>query len=143
LAALLEASDFTVLACPLNERTRGLIGAAELARLRRGAFLINVARGPVVDTEALLAALRDGRLGGAALDVFDVQPLPDDHPLWELENVLITPHVAGITDDSMRRMGEGVAVAVAHLLRGELPPHCINPQALDAFHWRRRGAGFR
>jgi D-3-phosphoglycerate dehydrogenase len=143
LEALLEASDFVVLACPLNERTRGLIGAAELARLRRGAFLVNVARGPVVDTEALLAALRDGRLGGAALDVFDVQPLPDEHPLWELENVLITPHVAGITDDSMRRMGEGVAVEVAHLLRGEAPPHCINPQALEAFAWRRRGLGLR
>jgi D-3-phosphoglycerate dehydrogenase len=86
-----------------------------------------------VQTDALLGALRAGLLGGAALDVFDVQPLPDEHPLWSLPQVLITPHVAGITDDSMRRMGEGAALAVASLLRGELPPNCINPQALPAF----------
>jgi D-3-phosphoglycerate dehydrogenase len=87
----------------------------------------------VIDTDALVEALRSGHLGGAALDVFDPQPLPDGHPLWSMANVLVTPHVAGITDDSMRRMGEGAARAVASLLRGELPPHCINPQALPAF----------
>ena len=138
LPALLERSDFVVVACPLDETTRGLIGAAELARMRRGSFLVNVARGPVVQTDALLAALRSGQLGGAALDVFDVQPLPDEHPLWAMEQVLITPHIAGITDDSMRRMGEGAARAVASLLRGELPPHCVNPQVQPAFQRRFR-----
>ena len=138
LGALLAQSDFVVLACPLDDATRGLVGAADLAQMRRGAFLVNVARGPVVQTEALLGALRSGQLGGAALDVFDVQPLPADHPLWAMEQVLITPHVAGITDDSMRRMGEGAARAAASLLRGELPPNCINPQALPAFLERCR-----
>ena len=140
LPALLAGCDYLVLACPLTESTRGLIGAPELARLRPGACIVNVARGPVVDTDALVEALRSGRLGGAALDVFDAQPLPDGHPLWSMPNVLVTPHVAGITDDSMRRMGEGAARAVASLLRGELPPHCVNPQALPAFQ-RRFGAG--
>jgi D-3-phosphoglycerate dehydrogenase len=140
LPDLLAGCDYLVLACPLTESTRGLIGGPELARLRRGACIVNVARGPVIDTDALVEALRSGHLGGAALDVFDPQPLPGGHPLWSMPNVLVTPHVAGITDDSMRRMGEGAARAVASLLRGELPPHCVNPQALPAFQ-RRFGAG--
>jgi D-3-phosphoglycerate dehydrogenase len=142
LPALLAVSDYLVLACPLTERTRGLVGGPELAQLPPGACIVNVARGPVIDTDALVEALRSGHLGGAALDVFDTQPLPGGHPLWSMPNVLVTPHVAGITDDSMRRMGEGAARAVAGLLRGELPPHCINPQALPAF-LRRFGAGSR
>lgn len=70
--------------------------------------------------------------------MFDTQPPPDDDPLWGLEQVLITPHVAGITGDSMRRMGDGASRAVASLLRGELPPHCLSPQVLPAFEQRYR-----
>lgn len=141
LRELLSRSDFVVLACPLTTQTRGLIGAAELAVVRPGACLVNVARGPVVQEAALIEALRSGRLAGAALDVFEVQPLRADHPYRQMEQVLLTPHVAGITDDSMRRMGQGVAVAVEHLLRGDVPPNCINPQAEAAF--RQRTAGLR
>jgi D-3-phosphoglycerate dehydrogenase len=141
LQALLARSDFVVLACPLTAETRGLIGAAELAAMRPGACLVNVARGPVVHEAALIDALRSGHLAGAALDVFDVQPLPEDHPLRQMEQVLLTPHVAGITEDSMHRIGQGAAVAVEHLLRGEVPPNCINPQAEAAF--RLRAAGLR
>jgi len=133
LPELLAQSDFVVLACPLTEATRGLIGAVELASMKPGAFLVNVARGPVVQERALIEALRAGRLAGAALDVFDAIPLRDDHPYWDMEQVLITPHVAGITEDSMLRMGHAAVLAVAHLLRGEMPPHCINPQALPGF----------
>jgi D-3-phosphoglycerate dehydrogenase len=133
LPELLAQSDFVVLACPLTDATRGLIGASELALMKRGACLINVARGPVVQERALIEALQSGWLAGAALDVFDAIPLPDDHPYWEMEQVLITPHVAGITEDSMLRMGHAAVLAVAHLLRGELPPNCINPQALPGF----------
>lgn len=136
LSELMQGSDFVVLACPLNEQTRGLIGAAQLAQLRPGAFLINVARGPVVQETALIEALRMNRLAGAALDVFDIQPLPDNHPYWQMEQVLITPHVAGITADSMLRMGHGAALAVEHLLQGTVPPNCINPQAEAAFRQR-------
>ena len=143
LAALLEQSDFVVLACPLTPQTRGLLGALQLRAMRRGAFLINVARGPVVQEDALIAALRAGHLAGAALDVFDVQPLPADHPFWTMEQVLVTPHVAGITDDSMQRMGATAAAAVAELLAGRMPKHCINPQARAAFEARVTRQGRR
>ena len=133
LPELLAQSDFVVLACPLTDETRGLIGAAELALMKRGAYLVNVARGPVVQEGPLIEALQSGRLAGAALDVFDAIPLRDDHPFWEMEHVLITPHVAGITEDSMLRMGHAAVLAVAHLLRGEVPLNCINPQAVPGF----------
>ncbi|HEY2552574.1 MAG TPA: D-2-hydroxyacid dehydrogenase [Streptosporangiaceae bacterium] len=94
LAAALPDADALVLACPLTERTRGLIGAAELALLPAGALLVNIARGPVVDEQALIAALRSGHLGGAALDVFETEPLPAASPLWQMPNVLISPHSA-------------------------------------------------
>ena len=136
LDELLQASDFVVLACPLTSDTRGLIGAAQLARMRRGSMLVNVARGPVVEELALIEALRSGQLAGAALDVFDTQPLPDDHPFWLMPQLLITPHVAGITQDSMLAMGQGVTRAVAALLEGRVPPNCINPQAAAAFFQR-------
>jgi D-3-phosphoglycerate dehydrogenase / 2-oxoglutarate reductase len=136
LTELLERSDFVVLACPLTDQTRGLIGAGQLAAMRRGAFLINVARGPVVNEAALIEALRSGHLAGAALDVFDAQPLPVVHPFWSMDQVLLTPHVAGISQDSMWRMGQAVASAVSALLAGEIPPHCINPEAAPAFRVR-------
>ncbi len=140
LEDLLAQGDFVVLACPLTEATRGLIGAAQLALMRPGAFLINVARGPVVNEAALIDALRSGRIAGAALDVFETQPLPDAHPFWQMPQVLITPHVAGLTEDSMLAMGTQAALAVEHLLRGEVPPHCINPEAMPAFERRRHAA---
>lgn len=141
LDALLEASDFVVLAVPLTEGTRGLIDASRLARMRRGAFLVNVSRGAVVDAPALVAALREGHLGGAALDVFASQPLPADDPLRALDNVLLTPHIAGITEPSMRRMGLGVAQAIGEMLAGRRPEHLVNPEAWSAFE--RRFASLR
>jgi len=94
LDALAEA-DWLVLAAPLTTRTRGLVGRRELARIKPGAYLINVGRGPVLDEAALIDALQDGRLAGAALDVFETEPLPPDSPLWDMPNVLITAHYAG------------------------------------------------
>ena len=88
-------ADFIALTVPLTEATRCLIGAAELAAMKPSAWLINIARGPVVDETALLDALRGGRLGGAVLDVFDEEPLPRGHPLWVLDNVVVTPHISG------------------------------------------------
>jgi len=136
LDELMAQSDVVVLACPLTPQTRGLVGAAQLARMRRGSWLVNVARGPVVDEAALLDALQRGHLAGAALDVFDTQPLRTDHPFWQMPQVLVTPHAAGVTDDSMRAMGLGAVEAVEHLLRGECPPTCVNRQALPAFTTR-------
>lgn len=97
LPKVLQQADYLVVACPLTEETRGLIGAAELRMLGREAVLVNVARGAVVDQDALTQSLRGDALRGAALDVFEAEPLPADSPLWDLPNVLITPHQAGST----------------------------------------------
>lgn len=94
LPELLPLVDAIVLACPLTEQTRGLIDAAALSRVRPGTLLVNIARGEVVDEPAMIAALVDGRLGGAVLDVATVEPLPADSPLWDLERVVISPHSA-------------------------------------------------
>jgi len=94
LAEVLRESDYVVLAAPLTRETRGLMGASELDLIGPDGWLVNVARGALVRTDDLVAALREGRIGGACLDVTDPEPLPDDHPLWGFPNVLITPHVA-------------------------------------------------
>jgi D-3-phosphoglycerate dehydrogenase len=136
LDALVRASDVLVLCCPLDAGTTGLIDRRRLFAMRRDALLVNVARGPVVDEAALLEALQEGRIGGAALDVFSTQPLPPDHPFLSFDNVLITPHVAGITGDSMMRMGMGAAEEAIRVLAGGLPLNLRNPEALEAY--RRR-----
>jgi glyoxylate/hydroxypyruvate reductase len=94
LGQVLPAVDALILACPLTELTRQLIGARELASLRPGAVVINISRGQVIDEDALAAALASGHLGGACLDVFDAEPLPASSPLWDLDNVIISPHSA-------------------------------------------------
>jgi len=108
----LAPADFVALTVPLTPATRGLIGARELAAMKPSAWLINIGRGPLVDEPALLEALLSRRLGGAILDVFDEEPLPADHPLWTLDNVVITPHISGpstpeeigpIFNDNLRR----------------------------------------
>ena len=135
LPQLLAESDDVVLACPLTEATRGLIGAAELAQIKPGARLVNVSRGAVIDEPALIDALRSGRLAGAALDVFSTQPLPGDSPLRAFEQVLLTPHMAGITVDSMRRMGELALAQALEIVAGGRPRHLVNPDA-----WPKRRA---
>ena len=96
---LLAQSDVVVLAAPHTPETKRLIGKAELDRIKRGALLVNIARGKLVDDEAMIAALRDGRLGGAALDVFTTEPLPAESPYWDLPNVIVTPHTSGAMQD--------------------------------------------
>jgi D-3-phosphoglycerate dehydrogenase len=128
LDALLAASQWVVLACPLTDQTRGLIDARRLALMPAGAVLVNVSRGAVVDEPALIAALRAGTLGGAVLDVFAAQPLAADSPLRTLPGVLLSPHVAGISADSMRRMSAAAVDQVIAVLRGHPPAHFINPE---------------
>jgi phosphoglycerate dehydrogenase-like enzyme len=103
LEYLLSESDVVVVAAPYTEETRGLIGAKALATMKSDALLINVARGSLVDEPALIDALRSGVIGGAALDVFAEEPLPADSPLWDLERVLITPHIAAGTERYFER----------------------------------------
>lgn len=95
LGELLAASDVVAVCCPLTAETRHLFNDATFTQMKRGAFLVNVTRGEIVDGEALVRALQDGRCGGAALDVAPVEPLPANHPLWTFENVVMTPHTAG------------------------------------------------
>ena len=105
----LSRTDVLVLCCPLTEETRGLVGEAEFTTLPADSVLVNVARGAVVDTDALVRTLRRGRLGGAFLDVTDPEPLPDDHPLWGFDDVVVTPHTAGATPEYYERLAEIVA----------------------------------
>ncbi|QND62502.1 hydroxyacid dehydrogenase [Mesorhizobium loti] len=134
--ALVEQSDIIVLCCPLTPETRGLISRERIARMKPHALLINVSRGPVIDDDALIEALQERRIGGAALDVFATQPLPSNHPYFGFDNVIITPHMAGITEESMMRMGVGAAGEALLVLAGKLPVNLRNPEVVD--HYRRR-----
>lgn len=133
---LVEHCDVVVLCCPLTPETTGMMSAARIGRMKPGALLINVARGPVVDDAALIEALREGRIGGAALDVFSTQPLPPDHPYFSFPNVIVTPHMAGITEESMERMGVGAAEEAVRVLAGDLPINLRNAEVVEQY-WRR------
>jgi phosphoglycerate dehydrogenase-like enzyme len=119
LDRVLERSDYLVVSVPSTGATRGLIGREELERLPAGAVVVNVARGSVLDTDALIRLLRAGRLRGAALDVFEREPLPPDSPLWSMPNVLVTPHVSGTTDGYWRREGRLILENLRRYLAGE------------------------
>ena len=114
LDGVLSKSDVVILCVPLNEETRGLINANKLAVMKEGSYLINVARGPVVVEDDLVAALQSGRLAGAGLDVTEIEPLPVESPLWDLDNVIITPHVGA---QSARRVDDSTAFACENLGR--------------------------
>jgi glyoxylate reductase len=115
LNQLLEQSDYVMLTCPLTDETRGLIGAEQLARMKPTATLINIARGPVVDTLALTDALLSRRIYAAALDVTDPEPLPREHPLLACDNLTIAPHLGSATEETRQKMAE---ISVENLLRG-------------------------
>ncbi|HEX2296849.1 MAG TPA: D-isomer specific 2-hydroxyacid dehydrogenase family protein [Actinomycetota bacterium] len=127
LPALLPDADFVVLAAALTEETRGLIDARALASMRPDAWLVNVARGALVDTRALVRALRDGTIGGAALDVTEPEPLPPDHPLWELPNALVTPHVANTWPMAVPELAAMVRRNVARFTAGEALEGVVDP----------------
>ncbi|MEO9255748.1 MAG: NAD(P)-dependent oxidoreductase, partial [Tepidiformaceae bacterium] len=126
LSALLERSDFVSIHTLLNAETRGLLSTRELARMKPSAILINTARGPVVDQEALIAALRSGAIGGAALDVTDPEPLPLDSPLFAMPNVIITPHIGSASMATRSRMAEMAAKNIIAVLDGRTPPNAVN-----------------
>jgi glyoxylate reductase len=115
MGELLAEADYVMLCCPLTDVTRGMIGREALSKMKRTAILINLARGPVVDTAALTEALAERRIYGAALDVTDPEPLPRDHPLLKLDNVTIAPHLGSATEETRQKMAE---ISVENLLLG-------------------------
>jgi phosphoglycerate dehydrogenase-like enzyme len=143
LESLLAESDFVCVNCPLTPETCHLVGEAELQRMKPTAFLINTARGPIVDEEALARALAAGAIAGAALDVFEREPLPADSPLVALGNVVLSPHAIAWTDELYALNGRGACENVLSVLRGEAPPHVVNKEVLERPGFRRKLAGLR
>ena len=131
METVLAESDFLNISVPLNEETRHLVGAEELRQMKPSAFLINAARGAVVDEAALIEALQLGRLQGAGLDVFEEEPTPVDNPLLHMPNVVVAPHCLCETDELFRGMWEQKVGQIREIARGETPSDLVNPEVLE------------
>ncbi|RLG09467.1 MAG: D-glycerate dehydrogenase, partial [Thaumarchaeota archaeon] len=131
LERLLEESDVVTLHVRLTDETRHMIGERELKRMKPTAILVNTSRGEIVDEKALIKALNEGWIAGAALDVFEKEPLPPDHPFLKMDNVTITPHIAGASKEVVKRSVIMIAEDVKRLLKGEKPLYCVNPEVLE------------
>ena len=134
---LLLQSDFVSLHCPLTAETKGLINERALQKMKATAILVNAARGPVVDTDALVRALKEGWIAGAALDVTDPEPLPPKHPLYSLTNCLVVPHIGSATRGTRQRMVEIACENLLAGLKGRKLPYCVNP---EVYRQIRRGS---
>jgi D-3-phosphoglycerate dehydrogenase len=133
LDELLQQADYVTIHCPLTTETRGMIAQRQLALMRPSAFLINTARGGIVDEEALAKALASGQIAGAGIDVWEVEPPPLGHPLLRFDNVIATCHTAGVTVDSRHNMAQWNAEQLVQIFHGARPPRLINPAAWDKF----------
>jgi len=142
LEEVLATSDFVSLHCRLTPATRRMIGAGQLALMKPTAYFINVGRGELVDQSALVAALRDRRIAGAGLDVFEVEPLPPDDPLIGLDNVILTPHWSASTSDVWLATGLAMAEGMLRAARGELPENIVNAEVVDQPTFRRKLSRF-
>lgn len=127
-AELFSQSDLIVICCPLNEETRGLVDQEAISMMKPNAVLINIARGPVVDTQAIINALKTGKIAGAAMDVHDQQPLSGEEAVFDCPNLLLTPHIASITASSMHGMSEGSVKTILAILNGNRPKNIVNPE---------------
>jgi len=142
LDELMRDSDFVSLHCRLTADTRRMIGQAELALMKPTAFFINVARGELVDQRALVASLREGRIAGAGLDVFEVEPLPWDDPLISLDNVILTPHWLASTRDVWQATAKAMSDGMLRAARGERPENVVNPEVFTEESFLRKLARF-
>jgi phosphoglycerate dehydrogenase-like enzyme len=131
LETLLATADFVCVACPLNEETHHLVNAERIALMKPTAYLVNMARGPIVDQRALTVALQERRIAGAALDVFDPEPPDPDDPLLGLDNVILSPHAMCITDEWALVTGQSACGGVLDVAAGLVPRHVVNREALD------------
>jgi D-3-phosphoglycerate dehydrogenase len=127
---LLRRADFLVVACPLNDKTRRLVGTHALGLMKPSAYLVNIARGPIVDERALADALGRNRIAGAGLDVFEEEPTPADNPLLKLDNVIATPHGICFTDECLAGLARSAFSAALAVARGRVPRHLVNTEAL-------------
>jgi D-3-phosphoglycerate dehydrogenase len=140
---LLRRSDTVSISCPLNKDNRGMIGARQFALMQKHAFFITTARGFIHDEAALTQALRDKAIAGAGLDVWDKEPPPSDHPLLQFDNVLASPHTAGVTVEARTNMGKIAAEQILDALDGKRPPRIINPEVWPVYAKRfERAFGF-
>jgi len=124
--SLLSAADIVTLHCPLNDQTRNLIDARSIATMREGAILVNVGRGDLVESQALIAALEAGALSAAALDVFSPEPIPGDSPILQMDNVVVGSHVASASMPATKKLRETAANIAVLALRGEDLPNIVN-----------------
>jgi D-3-phosphoglycerate dehydrogenase len=131
LDTLMREADFVVVACLLNDKTRGLVGAREFALMQPTAYFINVARGPIVDERALIATLAAGRIAGAATDVFEQEPVAPNHPLLAMDNVIVTPHSLCWTDECFHNMASIGLKSIVDVLGGGRPEYLVNPAVLS------------
>jgi phosphoglycerate dehydrogenase-like enzyme len=131
LDTVLRESDFVSVNCPLTPETRHLIGAREFALMKPSAYFINTARGAIVDQKALTAALQSGQIAGAGIDVFEVEPVPPDEPLLQLENVIVTPHGVCWTEECLRDNGRLDCIGLLKVSRGEAPDNVVNKEVLS------------
>lgn len=138
LETLLRASDFVTVHCPLTRDTRGMFDAAAFAAMKPEAYFVITARGSIVDEAALAEALREKRIRGAGLDVFEVEPPPLDNPLLALDNVIVSPHTAGVTVESRENIAKFAAEQLIGVFKGERPPRLLNPEVWP--HFRERFA---
>jgi D-3-phosphoglycerate dehydrogenase len=137
LDELLRRSDYVSISCPLTKESRGMIGAREFALMQKHAYFITTARGFIHDEVALFEALRSQSIAGAGLDVWGKEPPPPDHPLLQFDNVLASPHTAGVTKEARANMGRIAAEQILDALDGKRPPRIINPEV-----WPRYAARF-
>ena len=128
---VLTQSDFLSISVPLSDKTRHLVGEKELRKMKTTAFLINTARGPIIDEAALIRALKERWVEGAAIDVFDQEPTPADNPLLKLDNVIVTPHAIGLTEEFFSTTFREIGTQIAGLIKGELPRGTVNRQVWD------------
>jgi microcystin synthetase protein McyI len=138
LDEMLPQVDFLSIHAPHTKETFHIVGAPQLAKMKPTAYLMNCARGPLVDEKALVEALRNKVIAGAALDVFEPEPSLDDNPLYQMSNIIVTPHLAGVTREARKRMVIGAAEQTLQVLRGERPPRLVNPETWEQFMERRR-----
>ena len=143
LDELMARSDFIIIQCALTPETRGMISRERIAMMKPTAYLVNTARGPIVDEPALIEALQNRKIGGAALDVFAREPLETDSPLLKLDNVILTPHSAGWTDDFARRTAESISTSIRSIMNGEMPSNAVNKRELEAAGTTPRYLRFR